>query len=196
MLLKKEQIPIFIVHGIALIIFTAIFILRQNYEFMIYVGVILAVMTLIVYTNKKVEYSNSLLWGLTIWSIMHMAGGGILLSGARLYDTMIFNLVGEPYNIFRYDQLTHIFGFAVATLLMYSLIKSQLKKDHRWVAVSIVVVMAGLGAGALNEVIEFIAAMIIPSNGVGGYENTALDLVSNAIGSVLALVYILAKRKT
>jgi len=50
--------------------------------------------------------------------------------------------------------------------------------------------MAGLGVGALNEIIEFIIAQIVPETGVGGYLNTSLDLVSNLIGAILAMLYI------
>ncbi len=50
--------------------------------------------------------------------------------------------------------------------------------------------MIGMGAGALNEVIEFMAVLIFPETGVGGYYNTAGDLTANLIGSLLALIYI------
>ena len=41
-----------------------------------------------------------------------------------------------------------------------------------------------LGAG--NEVVEFIATLVMPDTNVGGYENTGWDLVSNLIGTVIA----------
>jgi len=190
MQLKKGQLPILIVHGIALIIFTVIFLSRRNYEFLVYVGVILTAMFLILYTNNRVDYPNSLLWGLTLWSVMHMSGGGIFIGGRKLYGLMIFNIVGEPYNIFRYDQLAHIIGFSVATLLMYTLIKPILIEKHRWAALSVVVIMAGLGVGAVNEIIEFMVTVFNPGSGVGGYINNALDLVANLIGAMIAMVFI------
>ena len=49
---------------------------------------------------------------------------------------------------------------------------------------------AGMGFGGLNEVIEFIAVLLIPSTNVGGYINTGWDLVSNLTGCVLAAVLI------
>mgnify|MGYP001563090275 CR=1 FL=1 len=78
---------------------------------------------------------------------------------------------------------------------MYHLIKSLLKPNHKWIAVSIVVVMAGLGVGALNEVIEFLVTVIVPSTGVGGYENTSLDLVADLLGALIALIVIRIKEK-
>lgn len=195
MQLKKGQLPILIVHSIALIIFTVIFLSRKNYEFLVYVGVILTAMFLIFYTNNRVDYPNSLLWGLTLWSVMHMSGGGLFIGGKKLYGIIILNIVGEPYNIFRYDQLAHIIGFGVATLLMYTIIKPILKDGHRWAALSIVIVMAGLGVGAVNEIIEFTMTVVAPESGVGGYINNALDLIANLIGALIAMIFIYLSEK-
>ena len=194
--LKKGQLPIFIVNMAALLIFAFVFAKRKNYEFMIYIGVIIFFLFLILYTNKKINYPNSTLWGLTLWSLLHMSGGGIYINGRKLYALMIYPLVGEPYLIFKFDQFVHIVGFFVATLVVYHLIKPKLIKNHGWVALSIVVVMAGFGLGALNEVVEFIATVITPETGVGGYENTALDLVSNLIGAILAMGYVYIKERS
>ncbi|MFO0896121.1 MAG: hypothetical protein U0836_01725, partial [Pirellulales bacterium] len=45
---------------------------------------------------------------------------------------------------------------------------------------------AGMGFGALNEVVEFAATLLVPETNVGGYENTGWDLVSNMIGAFTA----------
>ena len=195
MLIKKGQLPVIIIHSVALIIYTIIFLSRKNYEFLWYICVIIFFMLLILFTNHKINYPNGLLWGLAVWSILHMSGGGIIINGTRVYDLMLLPIVGAPYHILRYDQFVHIVGFWIATLAMYAVIKHRLKKENKWVAVSIVVVMAGIGTGALNEVIEFFATIIIQDTGVGSYENTALDLVSNLIGAVGAMIYIVVKEK-
>jgi len=189
-MLKPGQLPILIVNTISLLIFSIIFLSRKNYEFMMYIGVIVFFLLLILYTNNRVNYPNPVLWGLTLWSIMHMSGGGIYIGGQKIYEIILIPLVGEPYNIFKYDQLVHIVGFGVATLLMYYLLKPVLKPKHKWTALLIVVAMAGLGIGALNEIVEFFATVIIPDTGVGGYENTSLDLVADLIGAVIALFWI------
>jgi len=195
MLIKKGQLPVITIHSVALIIYTIIFLSRKNYEFLWYICVIIFFMLLILFTNNKINYPNGLLWGLAVWSILHMSGGGIIINGTRLYDLMLLPIVGAPYHIFKFDQFVHIVGFYVATLAMYAVIKNRLKKENKWVAVSIVVVMAGIGAGALNEIIEFFASIVIKDTGVGNYENTALDLVANLIGAVGAMVYIVVKEK-
>ncbi len=190
-MIKKEQIPLFIVIVTALIIFTFIFASRRNYEFIFYIGVIVFFLLLIIFTNKRVDYPLPVLWGLGVWALLHMSGGGIYINGRKLYSLILVPLVGEPYDIFRYDQFVHIIGFGVATLLMYYLLKPVIRPaNNKWAALAIVVVMAGLGVGALNEIIEFIATVIVPNTGVGGYVNTALDLVSDLIGAIAAVFYL------
>ena len=196
MFLKKSQIPILIFTLIYLIIFVMIFYSRKNYEFIMYVGVIILFFFLILFTNKKISYSNIVLWGLSIWGLLHMSGGGILFNNGtkRLYEMILIPL-SSTYPIFRYDQFVHIIGFGVATLVMFVLIKPKLKKPiEKWVSLSIIIIMAGLGVGALNEIIEFSATVLVPETGVGGFINTSLDLVSDLIGAVLAMVYILIKK--
>ncbi|GAB4343620.1 MAG: hypothetical protein Kow0099_22210 [Candidatus Abyssubacteria bacterium] len=190
MMLKREQLPILLVNAVALIIFTLLFVSRKNYEFLLYVGVIVFFLIVILATNKRVNYPTSVLWGLTAWALLHMSGGGLFIRGTKLYEIILVPLSNE-YEIFRYDQFVHIVGFGVATLVMYHLLKPLLAPGlNRWTALSIVVVMAGLGVGALNEIVEFAATVLVPETGVGGYVNTSLDLVADLIGAVLALAVI------
>lgn len=196
MMLKKGQLPILLVNVIALVGFSALYISRQNYEFLIYVGVIVFFLGLILFTNDKVNLPNSVLWGLTAWALLHMSGGGLYLGGTKLYELILIPIVGDPYWIFKYDQFVHIIGFGTATLAMYFLVKPSLKAGRRkWISLSIVVVMAGLGVGALNEIIEFFATVIAPETGVGGYINTSLDLVADLIGGLGAMLYVYIKER-
>ena len=188
-MLKQGQLPILLTNIVVIIAFSIFFIMSSNYEFLFYVLIVIGLISLIVFTNKKVNYPNDVLWGLTIWSCLHLAGGGINIGGTRLYDMM---LIPITENILRYDQVIHIFGFGVATLVMYTLMSPSLK-EYRMVSLSIVIVMAGMGAGALNEVIEFAATLLDAANGVGGYVNASLDLISNMIGALIALSYIITK---
>lgn len=190
MLVKKGQWPILLVNVCMLVAFAGFYVARQNYEFIIYIGVIVFFLALILATNRKVEYPNGVLWGLTLWALLHMAGGSFSFGGTRLYEIVLLPL-SETYPVLRYDQFVHIVGFAVATLVMYHLLRPLLKAERRrWTALSIVVVMAGLGVGALNEIVEFLATVLLPETGVGGYVNTSLDLVADLLGAVLGLVVI------
>ena len=182
---------ILLIINIGLIIgFGYSFLLRKNYEFVIYVGVIILFLILVSITFLRVAYSTVTLIGLTIWSLMHMAGGGVFIKNVRLYDIILIPL-SQTYPILRYDQVVHIFGFGIATLAMFELIRPHLKENlQHFVALSIVIIMAGLGVGAFNEIVEALVAATLPQSCVGGYENTALDLMSDLIGSILAMVFI------
>lgn len=190
MKITKDLYPLLAVNIIAVSGFTAHFLSRQNYEFILYIFVILFFLVLIMMTNEKIGFSKPVLWGLTIWGLLHMSGGGIMIGDHVLYKQMLYTF-SESYQILKYDQFVHAFGFAVATFVVYELLNPLLKKDHdKWIRLSIVVIAAGAGLGALNEVIEFIATVITPETGVGGYVNTALDLVFNFVGASIAMVWI------
>lgn len=195
MKLERKYWPVFLVNLFVVVVATIYYVSIQNYEFMIYVAVIIFFMAVVLFTKNKVEYPLPLLWGLSLWAFLHMAGGSLYINDIRLYDTIFINLVGEPYYIFKYDQAVHIFGFFVSTFVAYYLLKPLLIKTVRGaVPLAIVLTMAGLGAGSLNEIIEFITVLVASSTGVGGYENTLLDLVSNLIGATAASIYIVLNR--
>lgn len=195
MLVKKDQIPILIVNICFLLFFAVLFCFRKNYEFLMYIGVIIFFLFIIIATNEKVHYPNSVLWGLTLWAFLHMSGGGLYVRGIKLYEIMILPISGT-YQIFRFDQLVHIIGFGVATLVMYYILKPVLIPGlNKWAALSIIIVMSGLGVGALNEIVEFLATVILPETGVGGYINTSLDLVADLIGAIFALIFIRVRER-
>ena len=90
-----------------------------------------------------------------------------------------------------YNQLVHICGFGASTLVVYSLLAGLLKRPvENPISLGIVLVMGGLGMGALNEILEFVVSIFVPQSGVGGYINTSLDLCADLIGAILALLYI------
>ena len=193
--MQKNQIPIVWVNIIAIAVFSVFFAKNRNFEFMIYIVVIIFFMWLFIYTNKRVRYPSNVLWALTIWSILHMAGGGIKIGDDVLYAKMIYEFIGEPYSILKYDQIVHVYGFGVATLVMFHVIKPILNHKYSWTRILIVISMAGLGLGALNEIIEFGATVLVPETGVGGYINTSLDSVFNLIGALVASTYIYYSEK-
>lgn len=190
MLLKKGQLPILVVNVVSLTVFTAVVVSTASYGLLSYVGLILFVLLLILATDKKIAYPNGLLWGLTLWAVLHMLGGAVRIGDTTLYATILIPL-SKTYPILRYDQFVHIIGFGIATLLMHHLLKPLLKTDPtRWKALYLVVGMAGMGVGALNELIEFVATQVAPKTGVGGYINTCLDLAANLVGVILALIFL------
>lgn len=202
--MDKSQKILLGINAALLLGFGGVFVARGNYEFVIYVGVIVFFMGVVGATLRRVRYSLASLVGLTVWSAMHLAGGGIAIELAadgggdpgvgRLYDVMLVPL-SDTLPIFRYDQLVHIWGFGAATLVMHDLLAGSLRQPvtSRF-AVPLVVVMAGLGVGAFNEIVEFGVAGLVPQSGVGGYMNTSLDLVADLVGAVLGLVWLRVAR--
>ena len=188
--IRKGQLTILIFNLLALAGFSVHFFIKGNYEFIIYVGVIAFFLIVFIATNAKIYYPNTLLWALTVWAVMHMAGGSVFIKGVKLYEIILIPL-SATIPIFRYDQLVHIIGFATATATMFYILKPLLRPQLKsfW-ALSIIIIFAGLGIGAFNEILEFVTSLIVPESGVGGYLNTSLDLVSNLIGAILAMFII------
>ena len=183
-MLERKHYILAAILGLITLGFAVRFLLNANHEFLIYVVVIIAVAALIVATFSRVHYSFVCLVGLAIWAVLHLAGGGIRVDGDVLYGLILIP-ISEKYSILRYDQVVHAFGFGVATLVVYQLLANLLPaKDMKRFSVGLVVVMAGCGLGALNESIEFLLTVLLPQTGVGGYENTSLDLCSNLFGSL------------
>lgn len=187
--LEKKHIPLLIFNIGVIVFFGSKFLFPLNYEFLIYIGVIIFFLLVILFTNKHMKYNMLLLWCLSLWAFLHMAGGWLSYNGVIWYQQILLP-ISEYYQVLRYDQMIHAFGFFTATLLSYSILKPLLKDAKVWLGLWIILVMAGSGFGALNEIIEFIVDQSLPESGVWGYINTSLDLISNFIWACIAVIVI------
>ena len=186
---------VFLFSLIYVIGFTAYYMSIRNFEFLWYVAVLVFFFSLIFLTIRKSNFDLPILWGLSIWGLLHMAGGGIKIGDGVLYGVQLLPIVTNgDFTIFKFDQAVHIFGFFVATLVVYHLLKPYLAPNTNWKVIYFVIIAAGTGLGALNEMVEFVAVILLPETGVGGYANTSLDLISNLIGASLAAVFIHIRR--
>jgi len=190
MRVQGREIALLAFNVCALAAFSAYFISAGNHEFICYAGVVLFFLAVVAGTHLRVHYTFGSLLGLTVWALLHLSGGTFTIAGTRLYEIIPLHL-SSTYPVLRYDQIVHAWGFGVATYVMFQVLRPTLRPDmQRWSALTIIVLMAGLGVGALNEIAEFMVTIAIPENGVGGYVNTGLDLVSNMTGAALAMAYI------
>ena len=190
MLLTRRETPVLIVNLVYVPAFTVIALRNLNFEFVLYVGVILIVGAWVVWKQRSVRFDLPILWGLTIWGLLHMAGGNV-----RVGDDVLYGLQLVPV-VLRYDQLVHAFGFGTATLVCHHLLKPYLRDGlDRWRTLSILIVLMGSGLGAMNEIIEFIAVKTLPDTHVGGYDNTLWDLIFNLIGGLLAVAWLTVRRR-
>ncbi|MBS3078783.1 DUF2238 domain-containing protein [Candidatus Pacearchaeota archaeon] len=156
---------------------------KVNYEFIMYVSVLVFFMILIGWLNSKYNFSEGVLIGVSIWGLLHMLGGYLRVGDGVLYTYWILPFL-------RYDMLVHCFGFGFATLASYYILKPSLKKEKLNLSMIIFLVLIGMGLGAFNEIVEFILVLTLPKTGVGGYNNTMWDIVFNTIGAIIAVVYI------
>ncbi|MHC4697497.1 MAG: DUF2238 domain-containing protein [Planctomycetota bacterium] len=194
MFLTRREWPILIVNLIYVPIFAAIALQHANYEFVLYVGVILVAGVWILLKQRTVRFGRTILWGLTVWGLAHMIGGNIRVGDGIVYSLILVPILPD-YHILRYDQVVHMFGFGIVTLMCHHVLQSYLRREVvRWGTLALLIVLMGSGVGALNEIIEFIAVLTVPETGVGGYHNTMLDLVFNLIGGVLAVIWLTWRR--
>ena len=117
-----------------------------------------------------------------------MAGGLIMIGKTRLYDLILIDILGDPFFILRYDQLIHAYCYFTISILVYFVLKRYIKKDGK--VLLTITILSALGIGLLNEVVEF--GMVVfadAADAVGGYYNTALDLVFNLIGSIIGPLF-------
>ena len=188
-----------------LIAFSAIYMLlaileaiRQgNSEFVFYIVVMVVLITSLALVHQRVNFSQGVLWGMSCWGMLHMAGGLIHMpeslteNGSQpvLYSWWIIR------DWLKYDQLVHTYGFGITTWVCWQILRSNIIKQtghtpEASYGLCILSAAGGMGFGALNEVVEFIATLTIPETNVGGYNNTGWDLVFNLIGCALAAIII------
>lgn len=189
----------------AIMIFSAIYFVVSvivswsvgNSEFVFYIVVMAFLIGAILLVHRRVGISAGLGWCLSIWGLFHMAGG--LFPAPESWPrhengTVLYNVWIIP-EIFKYDQFVHAYGFGIATWLCWQALSAHtLSSDGQRLrptfGVMVLCAAGGMGLGALNEVVEFIATLTLPETNVGGYINTGFDLVFNTIGATVAATVI------
>ena len=174
---------------------TTITALNQgNTEFLFYAVSLLVIIAVLVQLHKSVHFSTSALWLLTIWGFLHMIGGTVPISPEFVPgdgSAVLYSFRLRP-DLPRYDQIIHAFGFFSATVACWEIVRASLNAKQG-LALSIIAALMGMGLGAFNEVLEFIATRLTETN-VGGYVNTGWDLVSNTIGTTCAGIWCLNRQ--
>lgn len=182
----------------------AISVWRGNWEFLYYSAWLIVFALGVLVLDARVRLPFAVYWGLTLWCLAHLAGG-IMPIPESLAEP------GRPPNLYnlrvadwapKYDQIVHCLGFLVATLCAWCGLRARVleagssqqgqaqaaRPPTKRVGFGLFlgVVLMGMGLGAMNEVIEFVATRIMPWTNVGGYDNTGWDLVSNLVGCLIA----------
>lgn len=164
---------------------------RGNKEFVFYIVVVLLLGIITLLVHKRVQFSSGVLWLLSIWGFLHMLGGLVAVPDTWLIDgdkRVLYSLWLIP-NLLKFDQVIHALGFAAATWACWQGLRSSVNVKPTF-GILVLCALAGMGLGAINEIIEFIAVLLIANTNVGGYDNTGWDLVSNGVGAIIAAVII------
>ncbi|MFI4882226.1 MAG: DUF2238 domain-containing protein [Phycisphaerales bacterium JB064] len=174
---------------VALVGFTVYAAANGNSEFLFYAGTMVVMAAVVFVVDRFVHLSLLAIYGLLAWAILHLAGGNVPVGEAVLYNYRPAPMLPK------YDQVTHAFGFAIATLVCWECLRHAISKRTNGrprpsFGLVVACVLMGIGLGALNEVIEFVAVLTMPDTNVGGYTNTGWDLVSNLTGAAIMGVFI------
>ena len=172
-----------------IVAFTVWFLSIGNFEFIVYVITMVALFLLVAFSLGKAEYPLSMLWALSLWGLLHMAGGGMPVGDSVLYNLHLVPIVDtERMFILKFDQFVHAYGFGVTAWLLYHLLIRHFPNSRGTATALTYPALGAMGLGAVNEVIEFSAVLMVPDTNVGGYINTALDLCFNALGAIVAML--------
>lgn len=165
------------------------YITALNFEFIAYVFLEVVIFLVLFATLRLTKFPNYILWGVALWGLLHMMGGVVRVGGEVLYRYRIHEFFdgGGDFYILKFDQVVHAFLYGVVGLMFLHLLREFLAIKKYPLLISVIAVMASLGVSSINEIIEFTAVVILPETGVGGYENTLLDIIFNLGGAIVAV---------
>ncbi len=145
----------------------------------VYLAVVLVGLAVVVWIDRRHPLSWFTRVGLGIFAVGHVAGGMIPVGDGVLYGAWLV----EP--IIRSDNIQHAIGFGTVGRATWEVLRPRLGPAgddptlNWWI-----IVLAACAFGAFNEIIEWVMTLTIPGTDVGGYDNTARDLVANLVGGL------------
>lgn len=189
--LSRAEIAVGVFTLAYMLAFTAWFVVAGNREFIVYVVTMVLLLWLVTRNLRRAAFRPGLLWALSVWGLMHMAGGSVPVGDSVLYSWVIWPLTGVGDSaILKYDQVVHAYGFGVTAWVLWHLLDRHFPALRGTATIHVYPVLGSMGLGALNEMVEFMAVLMVSETNVGGYYNTALDLVFNATGAVIAMLVV------
>jgi hypothetical protein len=197
-LTSREVWPVFAFTTAYMAVALAASLRGHSGEFLLYLAVMAVLLAVVAVVHLRVGLTTATLWGLSLWGLAHMAGGLMPVPSSWPIEGeshVLYNLWLVP-GLLKYDQLVHAYGFGVVTWVCWQGLRGALARHgvtaRPTVGLLTLCVAAGMGFGAANEVVEFLATRVLPETNVGGYENTGWDLVANTVGCLVAAVMIYA----
>ena len=179
-----------------LLVAASIAVSSGNLEFLLYIVVMLILIFAVWLVDRHVVLNAPVLWGLSVWGVAHMAGGLLVVPNGWPVEgqsRVLYSLWLVP-DLLKYDQVVHAYGFGMTTWMCWQGLRAAIGRHVEvvtpTVGLMILAAAAGMGFGAMNELVEFSATLLVPETNVGGYLNTGWDLVANLIGSTAAATLI------
>ncbi len=164
-----------------------------NNEFAFYLVPLAIIIAVTLWLDHRIRFSSTVVWCLSIWAAMHLAGGLVPLPQGWPYNGEVAVLYSAWIipELLKYDNLVHAFGFGTtAVAALQAMRPMEQRKRHPTFGQMAAATLVACGLGSVNEIVEFIATLIAPETNVGGYFNTALDLVANLVGGVIAMLLV------
>ena len=145
-------------------------IVQGNREFIFYIVVMIVLIGVMSLVHSRVKLTTALLWAFSVWGLAHMAGGLCPLPAGWPYNgdqAVLYSWWIIPQKL-KYDQIVHAYGFGVTTWLCWHILRNAVRQIDGSAlkptfGILTLCAAAGMGFGALNEVIEFIAVLTIPN---------------------------------
>lgn len=189
--------PVLAFTGLYITLASAGALLRGGRELPMYLGVMAVLVPALYLVHRRYPLTAPLLWSFSAWGLLHMAGGLMTIPESWSREGN-YSLLYSWWLIpgwLRYDHVVHAFGFGITTWLCWHILKSALRAPnglpvHPSPGILLLCVAAGMGFGAFNEMVEFIATHLLPENNIGDYQNTGWDLVANFAGALVAVALI------
>ena len=176
-----------LVGAVAYLAFFLISILTNNYLLLYYTSLVIIITLFAAIYHKKVHLSPLLAFAFVLFMVLHFIGL-LHIADTRIYDLWIIQIIK-----LRYDNIMHLLGAFIATIVAYNILIPYLdpKVKQRPILLTLLLVLIALGIGAINEIVELIAiALFNIAEIVGDYMNNALDMLFNLFGSLLAVLII------
>jgi hypothetical protein len=176
----RHRTPVVVgVVGVLLLLAVGVRSGRENWP--VYAVVLLVGGAAVVAVDRRVRLSRATVWGLIAFGIGHAAGGMVPVGDDTLYGWFLID------GVVRYDNVQHGVGFGFVGRAVWESLEGRLAPPagERASVAWWLIVLGACAAGAVNEVIEYLMVLTIPGTDVGGYDNTARDLIANLIGGGL-----------
>ena len=187
-MIKKGEWVLILFNLLYIVAFTIYYVAKQNYEFMVYIGVLVLLFAVVFAIQRRVKFPLPILWMLSVWGLLHMLGGGVhLADGTVLYRWIPIELyqgIDSEFVLLKFDQILHFYIYFVMSFVLAHLVRNKMQ-GMKPLYVGLFVALASMGLSVINELIEFGAVLFLGKTGVGGYYNTLLDLLFNTLGAVV-----------